>query len=532
MILPILKRLGRRGLSGFSWYQRLGYRWQPPTPTQPLAREPFVLRLSPPTTERDEKTRNIPYILRGRNEEMTEIARRLFDPGGSLSVVEGPPGIGKTTLMRAVGQYAENQGFAWIRLNRLDLCNLQRFNRAMLRVKPSEEHSDNIIRKLRPRFGVPQIASVELGGGQDPGPLTRNPHATVSQALRQHVHARGILITVDDGRGVLHNHSAGSVERKVVADVLSMLNDNLRIRGQTIPAQTIVGGLTGTISEVQEAVGMRLADAHFIVLDKIPASAVQATIEDCLRVTEPASGLEPAKFPAEFIHECAERCHGHPLQATAVGRSLQEIGIKVAMAGRFEVTSTDVVQARATIKARMEDSYRTRSRNIMRRDAEVLHDLARAITQWGPRIGFRAVEQLVQVSGSRANKQFPAENDEPLPRNWLEHLRTKGLVVTYVATERYPRIRHMELGAPYAEIDLPSFASYLTALQTEAKGMLSAEELEKLVPPEERNLPAWDWPEAGKWHPIEQLAPAPVGNPYALEPTLPCDRPDPAINGT
>lgn len=529
MILLYIKRLGRRWLGKRSWYQRLGYRWQMPAPAQPLAYDPFVFRLCPPTTEQSERTRHVPYILRGRNEEMTEIAQRLFDPRGSLSVVEGPPGIGKTSLMEAIGHYAENQGFAWIRLHRLDLCNFQRFNKAMLRSNPVVERTVALVSGLRARVDLQDIAEIEVGGESRSKPLVGDAYATIRRALRKHVHARGLLITIDDGRGVLHNHPQQSAERLIVLEILSTINDGLGKKVSSVPAVTIIGGVTGTISEVQEAVSMRLADAHYIVLDKIPLSSVRATIEDCLRITEPVSGLKPAKFPAEFIHECAERCYGHPLHATAVGRSLQEIGMEFTKLGRTEVTLADVEGVRQSITERMEDSYRTRFRNITHRDAEVMCDLARAITKWGPRIGVRAADRLVQESGTRVVEKVPADGDEHQPANWLDHLCNKGLVVAYEPTTRYPRVRHMKFGAGYVEVDLPSFAAYFATKQTRASGMLSEEELAELVPPEDRNLPAWDWPEAGKWHPIEQLAPPPHGNPYVLEPILPGDNPEPAL---
>lgn len=526
MAVSWLTRLVRDGLSYSGWRRRLGYRWQPPTPIQPLAYDPFVIRLCPPTTIHHEQTRSLPYILRGRNEEMTEIACRLFRPNGPLSVIEGLPGIGKTTLLEAIGHYAENQGFAWVRLSRLDLCNLKRFDKALLRVNPAGEPTGSFALGLRNRLRV--STSTESDREQVSEAVRGDPHTIVYQALRRRVHARGILITIDDGRGLFHSLPENSPERLMVSRVLSTLNENLRVRGEALPVQAIIGGISGTIDEVQQAIGKRLNDGHVVVLSNIPTSAVCATIEDCLRTTEPDTGLAPASFPTEFILECAERCRGHPLLATAIGRTLQAIGIELAKTNRPQATPADLDRARQMITGRMESSYRTRSRNITRRDAEVMLDLARATTRWGPRLSYRAVEQLVQESGRRATEKIPAQADEHQPSSWLEHLRNEGLVVTYVATERYPRIQHTVTGAAYAEIDLPSFATFLTKHQNKANGMLSPEELAELVPPDERNLPAWDWPEAGEWHPIEQPAPPPPGNPYALEPTVPGDLPDPA----
>lgn len=529
MLLPWLKKVCRTAFGRRRWYRRLNYRWQLPTPPQPMAREPFVLRLRPPVAERHERTRNTPYILRGRNEEMTEIARRLFDQEGSLTVVEGAPGVGKTSLMGAIGQYAENQGFAWIRLSRLDLCNLERFNQAMLRANPAAEPTNgrSLLPRAQARLDLEGGAEFEIGGARASDDIIRSPYAAISKSLRKHVHARGLCVTIDDGRGVLYNHPAESSERVIVSSILSTFNDDLQQKGLALPVHTIVGGVTGVIREVQQAVSKRLADAHYVVLDKIPHSAVHATIEDCLRTEDPVTGLAPAQFPAEFIAECAQRCYGHPLHATAIGRRLQEIGLDIASQGGSQASPADVKDARDGIATRMVGSYKTRYQNMRRRDAEVMLDLARAATQWGPRLGFRAVENLVQESGRRATERIPAEAGERVPSNWLEHLRTEGLIVTYQPTTRYPREQHAIMGDAYAEIDLPSFATYITNQRSGSGGMLSQQELEELVPPSERAIQEWTWPEAGIWHPVEQLAPHPVGNPYALEPLVPGDLPDP-----
>lgn len=528
MGLALLKRVGRNGLSKFGWYQRLGDQRQTPAPAQPLAHEPFVLRLHPPIPQHHEQTRDPPYILRGRNEEMSEIASRLFTAGGSLSVVEGPPGIGKTSLMRAIGQYAENQGFAWIQLDPLDLCSLERFNRAVLRINPAQEWRSNPWQGLRNRFELGRADEFEFVGGRASSRLERSSYATLRQAIGVRSHARGILITIDDGRGALDHYPTASLERVTVGSVLGMFNDGLQVGDQLLPVQAIVSGTTGTVDEVQRAMGRHLAEDHSIVLDRVPYSSVRAVIEDCLRIADPASEWKPAEYPGDFLQECTERCHGHPLHAAAIGRLLQKLGLEFTEAGRVHATPADMAKARQKITARMEDSYRTRSRNIAHRDAEIMCDLVRAIARWGPRIGIRSAERLVQESGRRAMVNSLTEGDENQPGNWLDHLCNKGLVVMYESTTRYPRMRHMKSSAAYAEVDLPSFATYFAAQQTRAKGMLSDGELAELVPPEDRQLPAWDWPEAGTWHAIEQLAPPPLGNPYALEPVVPGDHPEPA----
>lgn len=529
MFVPWVQKIGRKCFRQFTWYQRLGYRWQEPTPPQAMAHAPFVLRLRPPAARPNANSRQPPYILRGRSEVMTELAARLFSAEGSLSVVEGTPGIGKTSLLETIGRYAENQGFAWVRLNRWNLCHLASFHDAMLRSDPAQGSPGRLLSfglgtPLRSPFW--NVAETSASRNPAPDALAHSTYATIRLALRKRAYARGLLVTVDDGKGVWHDHHTHSAERTIVSAVLNTFNSRLCTPRSKLPVTAIVAGITGTINEVQQAVSQQLTDRQVVMLGRIPNDSVDASIMDWLRVSDPNTGLTPVVFPSEFICECVNRCEGHPLHTAAVGHQLQTIGLHLAEQGREKATAADVDQARRAIAERMLASYRTRYHNVGPRDAEVMKDIARAVTQWGPRIGYSSMANLIEESGRRAASRIPATTNESEHSSWLERLREQGLIAAYQTTPRYAGLRGTDAGPAHVDIDLPSFATYIVQQSVGARGTFSQEELESIIPVQERNIPAWSWPTFDNWNPIEELAVPPPDNPYALHPLVPGDQPD------
>ena len=267
----------------------------------------------------------MPSELLERDEELARIVaavRRARDGVGTLIVVEGPAGIGKSEVLRAARAAAAADGLRVLRARGAELERDFPFGVVRQLFEPALADAD-----VRERADVLQGpaalagAALALPGGEGVGgPVGPEQGFAVLHGLywlcANLAAARPLVLAVDDV------HWADAPSLRYLAFLLARLEE--------LPVAIIAGARPEYDGPAADLVGTLITDpgAEAVRLAPLSADAVARLLED---------GLGAAPEPA-FAHACREATGGVPLLVRALVGALRDDGVEpvAAAAGRIE----------------------------------------------------------------------------------------------------------------------------------------------------------------------------------------------------
>ncbi len=266
---------------------------------------------------------------------------------GSVFLIKGPPGAGKTALMSELSRHAEAIGYT-IAGN----------------ITPSALYDPAAMAK---KLGVPYTPRRERGGEVN-AKIVRlfRKKETVEQSsvvdiIREAASSNGLLLLLDEAQHIADLASPSSVKVEATS-TLNMIHNGQVGR----PVILLAGGL-GTTEMAFESLGVsRIEDDLRVRLGPLDTTSTRAVIEDNLRHQ---FGMESP--PAGWIPTIAEQTHGWPhhimCYVEAVRQVISEGGEKPTQAALGRVLATGLEYQLAY--------YQTRAHGIARNQRAIIAQL-------------------------------------------------------------------------------------------------------------------------------------------------------------
>ena len=287
----------------------------------------------------------------GRDEIINSFLRALdhyqSSVGGSIFLIKGPPGAGKTALMSELSKHAESIGYTIVD-----------------NITPSALHDPAAMAK---RLGVPCTPRRDSGGGINAKIVSLfRKKETVEQPsvvdiIRKAASSNGLLLVLDEAQHIADLASPSSVKVKTTSTLNMLHNGHVGY-----PVILLAGGL-GTTEMAFESLGVsRIEDDLRVRLGALDAFSTRAVLEDNLRHR---CGMESP--PAGWILTLAKQTHGWPhhimCYVEAVRQVITEGGEKPTQAALERVLEVG--------KAYQLAYYETRAHGINRDQRSLIADL-------------------------------------------------------------------------------------------------------------------------------------------------------------
>src|SRR5437763_4416246 len=248
-----------------------------------------------------------------RDHELSQFSRLLDDAAGAnrggLAVVEGPAGIGKTRILEAARQAAEERGMVVLASRASELDREFPFGVVRQLFEPVLSSADEH-QRARPGRGPAELAAPLLLGGEPRAvKRPRDPSLMLFHALywltANQAEEDPLLLIIDD----VHWADASSLR------FLQFIVPRLR----ELPVLVALGRRPGEPGVGRELLDALATDALTHVLRPAPLSgdAVDALTEDAL-------GAEPERL---FSQACHVATGGNPLLLRELLRELREDGV-------------------------------------------------------------------------------------------------------------------------------------------------------------------------------------------------------------
>ena len=328
-------------------------------------------------------------ILRTFRKEM-RLAEETASGGGTIILVQGPPGAGKTALLEECKKKARRRLQPW-RVADIGPSALRSPASLMSALREQYEKEKTATYAI----GIPKVAHAEWRA-------LRQPTGDTILSMLRKASAGGLLLVLDEAQALRHYGAA-----EIVADDIGHTLNHIHNGNVGEPVILLAGGLGNSAKAFADLDISRFKGGCEINLGRLSREAEGAVIRDWLTKDGKAKGdTEP------WIQAIAKEAHGWPQHIIAFAQpaveSLRENGGEMTSAGLKEVVESG--------RIRKEEYYSARAGGLTNVD---IIDIAKATKFFSPEGDITEAGLLHRLSLRHTRKD---------PHTLFNHLVHKGII--------------------------------------------------------------------------------------------------------
>ena len=343
--------------------------------------------------------------------------------GGTIVLVQGPPGAGKTALLHECGSLSRAAGWLPVRISSKALYDADTLAR---RLKMS--HATKVTKRTSSAThgGLSTLLTYLFQRQEDP--VFEDKEANVEQILIEAATPDGLLVILDEAQNLKLEIEPESPEKRAVVRCLNQINNGTF----GAPIVLLAGGLD-TSQEVFEAFGVSRLTAdgvhHLGALDDVSTREI---IRD--RLVKSGGAQADHEHLDQWIRTLAAASYGWPQHIQRYSMVAAQWLLDNGSAPSPQVPEAVLIEGRE----KREDYYRARVMSLDRTDVVVLANLLR---QTGPSRTLKKDDIVAELSTSKGREKAEevfelilsrgviAEDQDkffsvPIPsmHSWLVHL--------------------------------------------------------------------------------------------------------------
>lgn len=456
------------------------------------------------------KVRDVPYVLRGRDHETAFMAQSIHNMPFPVQLISGPPGAGKTSLLRNIGRYAAAQGYRVVELNHTvfrsdtglaDVIDTVTFGRA--------QSPDTVTRNQGERAQTGLLGS-GIGGetGWQESKDQRHPKQWMDALLREAANPvhRGLVILLDEVQ-LLGTIPEGSETHGRILSFLQFMH-NAILPGADGPGHRtvlIAAGLQNGTATLEGFGLTRIEGQDIVHMGPISDTHAKQIIRDHLTATTESGNALP-QLPEDTIDELVRMCGGYAHHISHAAQAAQSQAVEALSAGRTVMESADIDAVIEQTQSARRTHYGGRvNANETNSILAPVQIIAQATESWGERLPARITEDLID----KIMAEKPVRTDD-LRRDVV----AKGILERRDGVDGYPTAVAGDRDEAHYVFPIPSMVTWLIdKLDEPVEGATIRQENQKLIdtmaPPRapEQRISAWTWDHTKPIAPLEPMPP-------------------------